>query len=518
MNNTLLKLALSGASLAALAGCTPSNGSEYGDLAWDPSVLATADGVYARLPSAGKLVRITPDGAYAEVDLNGATPDSMTAVPGGQQLLVHSSWAICESAQKNLRFVSDCPYDDLSYGHEIEIVKDGAVVGSTEEVPYQFNATAFNADASLAVAYLDFDNSEAIAVNGILNLTEAVFLDMATAEVHRVPVGFAPENVLFTGDGQRAVVLSRSQVAVVDLATWTVGVTYPLTLDADQEVEPTDVVLTPDGQYALVTIAYSADLYVLDLVSESIDIVELNGVPSDLQVDPINDRTVIVYGATAQVDVLEHTYFETEGFDLDEPASTILTAGDQSLLYNQNGSSYHDVYRFNVATGSLDEYRAENPIDAMYVSADNTVAIATTRPETNYSNGGVSGFYDSYYGVNIFDLQSDRTPSALALESQPVGVQIVSADGVNTAFVLLSGLDELVQVDLATGTSSSLKLSAAPVGITAMPDGTFVVSHDSALGLISFYDVATGNVVTASNFGALGLYGERELSRLEVSQ
>ena len=75
-----------------------------------------------------------------------------------------------------------------------------------------------------------------------------------------------------------------------------------------------------------------------------------------------------------------------------------------------------------------------------------------------------------------------------------------------------------MQVDLATGTSSSLKLSAAPVGIAAMPDGTVVVSHDSALGLISFYDVATGNVVTASNFGALGLYGERELARLEVSQ
>lgn len=502
----------------ALAGCTPDQGSDYSGPAWDPAVLAASDGVYVRLPEAGTLVRVTPDGAYAEVDLNGASPDTLTAVPGGARVLVKASWPVCDTTRRHVRYVSDCPEEDLSYGHELDLVEDGAVVATTTEVPDAFNALAFNADASLAVAYLDFADGAGIDVNGVLNLTEAVFVDMASAEVHRVPVGFAPENVLFTADGQRAVVLSRSQVAVVDLASWSVVVTYPLTLDADQQVQPTDVVLTPDGQYALVTIANSPDLYVLDLLAESIDIVELNGVPSDLQVDAVNDRTVIVYGNTAQVDVLEHDYFETESFDLDEPANAVQAAGSAQLLYNDASSSYHDVYRFDVATGALDEYRAENPVMAMYVSADTTVAIATTEPEYYSSGGGVSGFYDAYYGVNIFDLVSDRTPAALALESAPVGVQLVSADGVNTAFLLLDGLDELVQVDLASGASSSLKLSAPPAGMTAMPDGTFVVSHESALGLLSFYDVASGSVVTASNFGSLGLYGERELPRLEVSE
>ncbi len=499
----------------ALAGCIPDGGSVSSDFAWDPAVLAARDGVYVRLPAAGRLVRVQTDGSSAEVDLNGASPDTLTLVPGGDTVLVHASWPICDTTHKNVKYVSDCPDDDLSYGHELDLVQDGVVVGTTTEVPHQFNAMTFNADASLAVAFLDFESSDEIDVSGVLNLTEAVFIDMGNAEVHRVPVGFAPENVLFTASGDRAVVLSRSQVAVVDLGTWAVVVTYPLTLDADQQVTPTDVALTPDGSYALVTTYGSEDLYVLDLVAESIDIVELDGVPSDLMVDTANDRTLIVYGNTAQVDVLEHAYFETEAFELDEPCSAIAAAGSDSLLFNPN-SNYHDVYRFNVATGSLDEYRAENPVEEMFISADNTTAVATTRPESG--GGGASGFYDDYYGLNVFDLVNDSTPAALALESEPVGVQLISTDGVNAAFVLLNGLDELVQVDLATGSSSSLELPAPPVGITAIPDGPFVVSHQSALGLISFYDVASDSFVTASNFATLGLYGERELPRTEVSE
>lgn len=502
--------------LGGLAGCVPDNGSTDADISWDPGVLAAKDGVYVRLPAAGRLVRVQVDGTYAEVDLNGASPDSLTLVPGGDAVLVHASWPICDTTRKHVKFLSDCPSDDLSYGHDLELVKDGAVVGVTADVPYQFNAMAFNEDASLAVAYLDFSNGDAIDVSGVLNLTEAVFVDLTSTEVHRVAVGFAPENVLFTTDGSRAVVLSRSQVAVVDLTSWSLIVTYPLTLDSSTQVEPTDVVLTPDGAYALVTIAGSADLYVLDLVAESIDIVELNGTPSDLAVDTVNDRTLIVYGNKAQVDVLEHAYFETTGFELDEPASAILATGDQHLLYNP-GSSYHDVYRFNIALGSLDSYRAENPVESMFATEDGTMAVATTRPESS-SSDGVSGFYDAYYGLSIFDLTTDRTPAALALESAPVGVQLVSEGGVNTAFVLLAGLDELVQVDLATGASSSLKLAAPPVGITAVPDGPFVVSHESALGLLSFYDVATGEVVSAANFATFGMYGERELPRLEVTE
>lgn len=501
--------------LLTLTGCTDIGYTSSG-AAWDPAVLAANDGVYVRLPAAGQLVRVTSDGNFAQVDMNGASPESLTLVPGGETVLVRSSWLWCDTTDKRTKFASDCDEDDLNTGYELNVVRDGAVVGSTTEVPTQFNAMAFNADASVAVAYLDFSAASDIAVSGVLNLTEAVFLDIETAEVHRVAVGFAPENVLFTGDGSRAVVLSRSQVAVVDLADWSVQVTYPLTLDADQEVVPTDVVLTPDAQYALVTIANQPDLYVLDLLAESIDIVELDYVPSDLAVDAVNDRTVIVYGAGRRVDVLEHAYFETESFELDEPASTIATVGTSNLLYSPF-SSYHDVYRFDISTGALDEYRAENPIIEMFVSEDQAVAVATTQPE--YTGGsGVSGFYDDYYGINIFDLSSDSAPAALALESEPVGLQLVSQDGVNTAFVLLAGLDALVQVDLGTGGSSSLELEAPPVAMTVIPGGPFVVSHESALGLISFYDVGSGEFTYAANFAAVDLYGERELPRQEVSE
>ena len=84
-----------------------------------------------------------------------------------------------------------------------------------------------------------------------------------------------PNNILFTNDGYRAVVMSRSKVVVLDLETQAITVEYPLTLDADIEIDPSAAVLTPDGRYVLISIEGTNDLYKLDLEVVSIDIVDL---------------------------------------------------------------------------------------------------------------------------------------------------------------------------------------------------------------------------------------------------
>jgi hypothetical protein len=514
--------------LALLVAChpwenLPGRGSTYRDDAtWDPEVVAAEDGVYVRLPSAGELVRVKTDGTWAAVDLDGASPDELVLAPDGVTLLVPASWYVCEDDDPRIEYPSDCPDDDLSLAHELALVRDGARF-QVADVPAQFNAFALSepdrTGGALAVAYLDLAKDDEIEVDGILNLTEAVFVELESGETRAVPVGFAAENVLFTSDGAKAAVLSRSQVAMVDLETWSVSVSFPLTLDADQEVAPSDVELVSHTNdlgdttdYALVSIDGQADLYVLDLTNEAIDIVELPAVPSDLFVDTLNDRTVVVYGNAAQVGVLEHERFELSSYELDEPANRILGGDGVTVLFHEGGSSWHDVVRFDPATGGAIEYRAENPVSELYVTDDEAYAVATLSPES----GGDA--YDDFYGAGIFDLGAEHDPVSFALSGRPVGFEVVETDGVPYALLLIDGHDELVTLELPTAASSGLELEEPPLGIAAMPGGLFVVTHSAALGLLSFVDPAVvgdeaAAVATVGGFAATELLSEPRLPR-----
>jgi hypothetical protein len=511
--------------LALTAGCEPwnlPNNSGYGYLdgsTWDPEVVSAQDGVYVRLPAAGDLIRVTPDGAWRTVDLAGASPDRMVLAPDNSTVLTYVSWPVCQDDDPKIVYVDDCRNEDLSYASELTLIRDGAVAAALD-VPSQFNAFAFNDAQTLAVAYLDFSTAATIDVSGVLNLTEAVFIDLASGETHSVPVGFAPENVLFSADGATALVLSRSKVAVVALTggdAWTRTVTFPLTLDVDQEVDPDNAVLITnddgDTSYALISVAGERELYVLDLTHESIDIVELDGVPSDLYVDPITNRTVIVYAARASVDLLEHEFFEIESFDLDEPATRIDGADGRVVLYNDGGRTYHDVYIFDTEAETLTELRAENPILEMIQTVDRAYGVATLNVEAGGGNDA-SGFYDQYYGLGIFDLGDDPSdPISLLLEGAPVGLELTNDGTTNYALVLMEDVDALQKVDLSVGTASELLLEEPPIGIDAMPDGSFVVTHDASLGLITFVDATTEALVPAAGFAATGLLERPTLPR-----
>lgn len=493
--------------LLLLAACTPWELPGRGEIDldgpfWDPAVAAAADGVYVRLPATRTLLRITPDGEWTAVDLQGAEPDRIAVSPDGQTVLAWISWATCADDDKKITHVEDCNGDDLGRDHRLAIIKNGAVEVELD-VPPQFTRLAFDESAGLAAVWLDPDAMD-VEVDGLLNLTEVVFLDLVAGTATPTAVGFAASDVLFTGGSNpRAVVLSQSQVAVVDIDDgYDVTVTYPLTLSVDAELQPTDVVLTPDGAYALVSIQNSADLYVLDLEREYIDIVELDGVPSDLSVDGTVDRTVIVYGNARSVDVLEHEYFELSTYELDEAMRRIDGTGGSAVLWNDNQST-RDVYRFAVETGDVVEYRAPNPLIDLQLTTDQRYALATL------AAGSGGDFYDRNYGLSIFDLADDDDPVTLAISGYPLGVRLVEVAS-PTALVLVDGDRVLYRLDLATAQADTIELEEPPVGIDALPDGTFVVTQDADLGLLTLLDPSTGEpLAQAAGFAATNLYADR---------
>jgi DNA-binding beta-propeller fold protein YncE len=512
--------------LLVLTGCMnwnnlPDAWTNYNsDALWDADLVAVDSGLYVNLPASKQVAFVNPDGDWSLVDLRGGQPTRIVGAPDGKSLLVFAQIPVCDSTERGIKTVEDCldkgDDGDLRWESEVDIVRDGALIGDPTPMGSHFNSLAFTSDGSQAVAYLDYNNTDGLEFDGLLNATEVVFLDVATGATTTVPVGFAADRILFDQEDTKAVIFSESKVVVVELESGNYErlVTYSLSQDVDIQVHPQDAALTPDGRYALVTVQGSGDLYTLDLEAESINIVDLDASPSGMGVEETSDTTALVYASRAQVDVLDHEYFDVETLALDEPATDVQIGNGFAMLYNTGASNYHDIYRLDTEDLNLVEYRAKNPVVELHIAPDEGHAVAVTRPEP-VSGSGLEALTDNNWGMEILSLTSDKGQSInLISQSQPVGVAF-SADSAY-ALVLLEGVDDLLKLDLYAGTTTELPLEDSPLGIGAFGDGGFYITHDAALGLVSFYNPDTDDITAVGQFAIGGLLAdETELPRTE---
>ncbi len=490
---------------------------------WDAEVVSAGDSLYARLPAAGQLVRIQPDGTLSTVDLAGAAPDRLVATPDGESVLVFSSWLACEDPDDRIRTPDDCPEDALVTRRELARVQgDDQVEGY--DVPGHLNALAFSGDGRTAVAYLDYTSDMNIEVDGLIDLGEVMFLPLdGQGDPRSVSVGFSPEKVLFSqtsaGEDDKAVIFSRSEVLVVDLFTLETLVTYPLVLDPDQVVDPEDAVLTDDGAVALVAIQGSSDLYELDLEKHSIDLEELDDAPvamANAVLPEANDGsdapvTLIAYGGTPKVDVLDHGVLELrEPLELEEPVTDLLVTPTSALMYNRSRDAVKDVYHVDLGSYEITEYRVANPLDELQLSHGQDYAVGILRPESDFGTD-LDAYQDSRWGLAVIDLENQHETS-LVLESEPLGLALLERDDTTYALVLMEGIEHVVQVNLAEPTFfTEVELEAPPIDIGQLASGQFYITHDAALGLITFLDPSTGDLSTASGFATAGLFHEPSL-------
>jgi len=504
-------------ALLALSACDPWNHwpgygwEELDERLWDDDVVNVSDGTYVRLPQAGRLVRVNGDGSFDALDLDGARPTRVLPTPDEEQVLVFAQWPSCDDPDEEIKLVDDCDSDDLAINSELVRIQDGTTQ-DIYAVPSHMNALAWSPDGSVAVAYLDYESGSDIEIDGVVDLTEVLFIPLEGGAPRAVSIGFSPRNILFTPDDERAVIMSRSEVVVVALDTFEIVVTYPLVLDADQEVNPKDAVLTPDGRFALVSVEGSSELYKLDLQSPTIDIEDLDAPPSDMIVSEDDDAVVIVYDSMSRVDVLDLSSFELKDpVELDDPMNGVLLSEGRAFLYNSSSSS-HDVYTLDLDTTELEELRVENPVDEMRLSPGGRYVVGSLRPE-NSAGGGLEQYQDANWGLSVVDLDENESVS-LVLESEPVGIELVEQGDQTYALVLLDGRDTVLQLDLsAPSQPTELDLEAPPTGIGAMPDGRFSITHEAPLGLITFLDPATGKTQPAAGFATVDLFNEDTLPR-----
>jgi len=504
--------------LFALMACNPwpDLRDEWIAPLWSTDIVTLDDGVYARLPNAGALVRIGTDQTWQLVDLDGATPLSMRADAGKGRLLVHAQWPVCEDNDPSIKRVEDCPSNALEFNHELAIVDNGKRK-AVASIPAHMNAMTFTPDGETALVYMDSAAGDLSVSGPIIDLSEVILLDIESGDTTSVSVGFMPNNILFTNDGYRAVVMSRSKVVVLDLETQAITVEYPLTLDADIEIDPSAAVLTPDGRYVLISIEGTNDLYKLDLEVVSIDMEALDSSPSDMSADAEHGQTVLVYRDRAQVDLItEHDFIERTSLTLDDPATDIAMGSGTAVLYNSRNDGVRDIVLLDLSTHETTEYVASNPVDSLKMSPEGDYAVAVLKPTYEGGTSGLDSYQKSRWGLAVADLLSNDIVS-LVLESEPVGLEMVQTEEGAFALLLLSDFDSLIQVDLsAPGNYSMIDLPSDPAGIDASPNGGFTIAHESGLGQVSFLDPTTGKIRTTGGFATAGWMDNDVLPRRDT--
>jgi len=299
MNKTVSILTV----LSLLAACDSYQRDTRSGELWDVNVASANDGIYINLPFAGDLIRVNAEG-ISVVDLDGAVPNRLVESPDGSQVLVFATWQECKEKSEDIVFPEDC--DDLIDNSILSIVSD-AVVTAEVDIPSHLNTISFSNDGAIAVAYLDYDASGDIQVDGFADLGEVAFIRVADGSKGSASVGFSPKQVLFSPDNQ-AVVMSRSQVVAVDLDTFERTLEAPLTLDADQAINPSNAELAYDPESGvtnlLLTVQGSSDIYMLNLVSKYWNIGDLGAIPSDIGVDDMTAQSVFVFAGSSKAVVL----------------------------------------------------------------------------------------------------------------------------------------------------------------------------------------------------------------------
>lgn len=506
-------------STLLLAACT-QQGSLYLDKElWDVDMVPAVDGVYISLPASEELIRLQDDSTWTEVDLQGAVASHMVPSPDGSSVLVFADWKECPDDDTDIIYEEDCP-DTLVRHRELAVVKDGQR-SQVIDIPSHLNTIEFSNDGSIAVAYLDYSAGGNIEIDGVADLGEVAFIRLADGVKSSVSVGFSPSRVLF-GTNNQAVVMSRSQVVAVDLNTFEKILEAPLTLDADQQIDPSGAELAYDADSGastlLLTVQGSSDLYMLDLQNEFWNIGDLGSVPSAIGVDNNISRSVFVFAASSKAVILDHGSLSAlnssslETINLEEPSNKTLLGDGFALLYHDSNDNVHDVYRLDLESSELTEYVVANPISSLQLTPSSLYGVGIMSPENDYSSG-MDGYQDSHWGIAILNTSNSDSVSLVA-EAQPIALEIIENETGAFALILMEGLEYLLQVDLASPSNATkIELPSAPLALDVMPDGRFVIAHDMGMGMVSFLNPSDLSLTTVQGFAPFGLFEKTKLTR-----
>lgn len=386
---------------------------------------------------------------------------------------------------------------------DVSIIDAGLLTVETVDVRANFNNMVLSSDGEWVVCYFDEDVESEGTSGGAQSYNEVSFVRLADGSHHPMVVGFNPREIQFTPDGSRAIVVSDSYLAIVDLREDNPS---PLRVEiADDLLDPPraeEVLLTPDGEYALVRQDGAETLVLVRLADGDVERIDVGLFPSDLDATPDGSQAVAVSKADNELWIYDLTDPRATPTVLPMPEGeqfgsvTFSAAGDQALLYST--VSGHPRYgSWSLGDDSITVYGMVKPAVGLRMTPSGSTAIVFHDRLENGDLGEEDPFYDED-AVSLIEL-SDHFANPIRLPDAPTGFAMTD-DG-NAGFLIMGRQPFVEVLDFQTLLYDEVALKSAPVHVGVLPETqTAFVSQEHELGRISFVDLVTDSVQTITGF------------------
>lgn len=387
----------------------------------------------------------------------------------------------------------------------VSIVDAESMSVAEVEVRANFNTMSMSPDGRWVMCWYDQDlDVETTDDGGIQSYNEVSFVDTENLVHWPLVVGFNPHEVQFTDDSSTAVVVSDAYIAVIDLAADELD-PERIAISDDLVDPPTaeEVLLAPDGSFAIVRQYGAVELVVVDLAEGIVDSVPVGSNPTDLDLTPDGETAIAVARGSSELWLysMDDPFAPAEVVELPdgEVLGSLLMSpdGTRGLLYST--ASMSSVYAsWELSDDSVTLRELVKPVASMGVSPTGETALVFHPEENGPDVDSDSPFYDQW-ALTMIDLTDDFFSNPLRLPAEPSGYAH-SQDGTRGYFVM-EETPFLEVLDYQTLLPEEVELASNPVHVGVLPESTLAwVSQEHELGRISFYDPDTLVLQTITGF------------------
>jgi len=419
---------------------------------------------------------------------------------------------------------------------DVSIIDAATLDVETVPVRENFNNMIMSPDGRWVICYHDQGIDEQTnGSGGVSSYNEISLVDLEGALHLPQVVGFQPVQVKYSGDSSLAIIVSDENLAIIDLTVEEpVPVLVQIAEDLGSPPSAEEVVITPDGSYALVRQYGVNELVVVDLRSLEVQRVAAGENPTDLDLSPDGSFAVVVARSSKELHVFDIADFtnlqatagpgapggpgstsdtgdtgdtgdtaDTGGDTGPDPvfptdASLVLSlptdeiigsllfapSGDKAILYT-TASLEARYHVWDLATDAIAVHLLEKPIQSMAISPTGESMLVFHTEEDADDADPASPFFGEE-ALTIIDLDDFRS-NPLLLEDKPKAYAN-SNDG-RWGFFVMEDLPWLVAIEYSTLLFEPIQLFSQAVHVGVMPDTSYAyVNQTHDLGRISFYE------------------------------
>lgn len=458
--------------------------------------------VYIAATARDSLVRIDAESLDIRLIPVGGAPTVVATLPGKDAAVV------INSGTDNISIVRSSPESDS--------------VKNLDILPHA-NAIAVSPSGNHAIVYYNHELGFPGGPVGDFQTVAVVSLLEGKEEVALVSTGFHTSLVKFHEDGSKAYLVTDDGISVIELDEAKDGDITPIvavSTDPQEDAELREVLITPKGDYALVRNLALPRLSIIDLAKENLVEVEVEGLPTDVDLIPGANKALVMLreqelayildlkAALAGQEALEELDISGSGAG----AAVITSDGTRAILYSTVGESS--------AVAVLDLVKKNHPWK-IYPLQKGAVGVAVSpkgstalilhekesyRAEASSIDKTIAGTQ----GFTLFNLATGYR-KLVQTDYKWSDFLFVASKGKDLkAYVLTPDPNDILHsvwsVNLDTFIVDKLPLNSRPIAMVYVPvSGKVAVAQDHPNGRITFIDVKTGEAYSVTGYELNGL-------------